>query len=166
MASTRISGDNWRLRKRLQISTEEGRYLLNVPGNGAGTEMPYQDDPHLRLQKWGANVHGDMMTIENHLRGQDRLLLRKDVTTSVVPAAGHTSRSRAPMFAVAESYTDQSRATDPAWVYRNLEQIPRWQYLDSNRNPQTHILNDEPFHGYIGSRMGEKDEWRQRYPVV
>ena len=54
MAFTRFNDDPCRIMKQLQESTDQGRYILNVPGNG---DKPcYIDDPYIRLQGWGANL--------------------------------------------------------------------------------------------------------------
>ena len=37
MAFTRFNDDPCRVSKQLQQSTDQGRWILNVPGNGAGT---------------------------------------------------------------------------------------------------------------------------------
>jgi hypothetical protein len=70
MAFTRFHDDPCRIKKRLQESTDQGRYILDVPGNGS---TPYYiDDPHLRLQKWGGNLMTDSINIENDLKGLTR----------------------------------------------------------------------------------------------
>ena len=55
MAFTRFSSDRDVLEKKLCESTFTGLYHLNTPGNGL--QMPFVDDPHVRLQKWGANLY-------------------------------------------------------------------------------------------------------------
>jgi hypothetical protein len=67
MAFTRFNDDPCRIMKQLQESTDQGRYILNVPGNG---DKPcYIDDPYIRLQGWGANLMSNSINIENELRG-------------------------------------------------------------------------------------------------
>ena len=54
MAFTRFKYDEGRTKKELQQSTDSGRWVLNVPGNG---DTPcYMEDPHIIPQKWGANL--------------------------------------------------------------------------------------------------------------
>jgi hypothetical protein len=72
MAFTRFSSDRAVLEKRLAESTFTGIYHLTTPGNGL--KMPFIDDPHIRLQKWGANLQTNGLNIENELRGTTRLL--------------------------------------------------------------------------------------------
>ena len=66
MSFTRFSYDEERVRKDLQQSTDPGRYMLNVPG--PGENMPMQDCPFIRLQKWGANYTPNLVHVENELR--------------------------------------------------------------------------------------------------
>ena len=54
MASTRFHDDRCRVEKALQESTDPGRYMLNVPGNGS--KPCFMEDPHIRLQGWDANL--------------------------------------------------------------------------------------------------------------
>ena len=54
MAFTRFKYDDCRTKKSLQQSTDVGKWILNVPGNG---DKPcYMNDPHIILQKWGGNL--------------------------------------------------------------------------------------------------------------
>ena len=66
MASTRISNDKLRIYKNLQQSTDVGRHVLNVPGNGL--DVPFIEDPHVRMQLWGANHVTDIVGVENSLK--------------------------------------------------------------------------------------------------
>jgi hypothetical protein len=72
MAFTRFSNDKDVIQKRLCESTFNGIYHLNTPGNGV--DMPYVNDSHIRLQKWGANLRTNTLDIENDLRGMTRKL--------------------------------------------------------------------------------------------
>ena len=49
MASTRFNSDPCRISKKLQQMTDQGRYVMNVPGNG--TKPYYVEDPQIRIQK-------------------------------------------------------------------------------------------------------------------
>ena len=48
MASTRFYYDPSRTKKQLQQSTDPGRWILNVPGNGANP--CYMEDPQIIIQ--------------------------------------------------------------------------------------------------------------------
>ena len=67
MAFTRFKYDDSRTMKELQQSTDQGRWILNVPGNG--TKPHYMEDPNIRIQKWGGNLMTNHVDIENSLRG-------------------------------------------------------------------------------------------------
>ena len=72
MSLTNIRNDPNRLAKEMQIFTEEGRYQLAVPG--PGSNVPFQEDPFIRLQKWGANMHTQGINIDSDLKGLTRSL--------------------------------------------------------------------------------------------
>ena len=72
MAFTRFNYDESRTRKKLQQSTDIGNYHLNVPGNG--TQPFYIEDPTIRIQKWGGNLHTNMIDIDSNLKGIDKPL--------------------------------------------------------------------------------------------
>ena len=78
MAFTRFNYDDARTKKKLQEATDSGRYVLNVPGNGA--EPTFFDDPYIRVQKWGANlrevINGGPIDIDSDLSGRTRQLTK------------------------------------------------------------------------------------------
>ena len=155
MSFTRFHDDPCRIMKQQQEATDQGKWILNVPGNG---EKPYyMMDPSIRLQKWGANLMTNVTNLESSLFGLDRNLTRdcnpqnnyKDVN---IP----TSQVEYPMCA---PFTDQSRVTNPAWWYRDLEQ-PNWDYL--HFNPQENICMS--FQNNINTRILEKDTHVTKIP--
>jgi hypothetical protein len=72
--------------KRLQQQTDPGRWILNVPGNGA--DPCYIEDPQIIIQKWGANLRTNTINLESELRGVSKPLSRdclgKDYTNVIV----------------------------------------------------------------------------------
>ena len=70
MSFTRFHDDEARIKKRLEESTFQGRYFLNVPG--PGMDLAFHEDPQLRLQKWGANLHNNTVNLESDLHGLTR----------------------------------------------------------------------------------------------
>ena len=74
MAFTRFNYDDARTMKLLQESTGPGRYAINTPGQGA--DLPLYEDPHIRLQGWGANLmgvhNGHAIDIASDLDGRSR----------------------------------------------------------------------------------------------
>jgi len=149
MACTRFYYDNCRTKKQLQQSTDPGRWILNVPGNGANP--CYIEDPQIIIQKWGANLRTNTINLESELHGVNRQLNRdclgKDnyVLYNVPnePIKYPTCKTL---------YTDQSRATHPAWWYRDLEQVD-WSYPPINPQENTCF----PFQNNLSTRILEKD---------
>jgi hypothetical protein len=149
MACTRFYYDPCRTKKQLQQSTDPGRWILNVPGNG---ENPcYIEDPQIIIQKWGANLRTNTINLESDLLGVNRHLSRdclgKDNYTSFnvpnEPIKYPTCNAL---------YTDQSRTTNPVWWYRDLEQVD-WYYPPLNPQENTCL----PFQNNLSTRILEKD---------
>ena len=145
MAFTRFSSDQAVLEKRLAESTFTGIYHLNTPGNGL--KMPFIDDPHIRLQKWGANLQTNGLTIENELRGATRLLKSDYQLYNKTPI--ETSKK---FYDNSTFYIDESRASCPAWLFRDKTQY-RPHILD--KNPQYNVFYS--FENNQATRMLEKD---------
>ena len=153
MANTRIFYDPCRTIKNLQQATGPGRHTLNVPGNG---ETPdYMEDPHIRIQGWGANLRTNCINLESDMRGLTRSLNRdclgKDnYEVNAVP----TERIRYP--SNNQLYTEQSRAIMPAWTARDLEQVD-WYTLPLD--PQENTC--KPFLNNLSTRILEKDYYNK-----
>lgn len=150
MANTRFNYDFARTSKLLQESTGPGKYMLNTPGNGEN--MPFVADPQIRLQRWGANLYTNPIDVDSELIGLNRV--------------GHKTyrnkNSKPNKYGVASApITDETRATHPAWAYRDLEQT-RWEYplLD----PQEHTCMT--FQNNVNTRMLEKDNFVPNVPVL
>lgn len=153
MSNTRFFYDPSRTTKSLQQSTDPGRYILNVPGNGDRPD--YIEDPHIRIQKWGANIRTNSVNLESDLRGMSRQLgrdcLGKDnYETNVVRSDPISYPSTAKLT------TEQSRAIMPAWTARDLEQVD-WYTLPLDPQENTCI----PFLNNLDTRMLEKDHFTQ-----
>lgn len=153
MASTRFYDDDARIRKRLQQSTDVGRYMLNVPG--VGDTIPYVNDPHWRLTEWGANLRhvsrGHPVDIDSDLMGLTRNINKDCVGDDYRKHQVHTQEQQYPTVG---GLTDETRATHPAWMYRDLEQT-RWYPL--HLNPQEHTCI--PFYNNLSSRIIQKNEY-------
>lgn len=156
MAFTRFHDDPCRIQKQLQESTWAGRYMLNVPGNG--TTPYYIEDPHIRLQKWGANLTTNTINVESDLRGLTRSInkdcLRKD---NYEDHKVQFSKVNYPQ--LKSSVSDETRATHPAWMYRDLEQA-NWHYLPLNPQENTCM----PFNNNLNTRILEKDYYVAKVP--
>lgn len=157
MSFTRFHDDPHRMKKQAEESSFQGKYALNTPG--PGDNMPFQEDPQLRLQRWGANLMTQTVNIESDLRGMTRKLNRDVLGLNEYKKAEVDGRPVS--YPVAESFVDESRATHPAWMFRDLEQ-PRWE--QPFLNPQAHL--EKGFHDNIQTRILEKDYFVPKIPVV
>jgi hypothetical protein len=154
MAFTRFHDDPCRVQKQLQETTDIGRYIMNVPGNG---ENPYYvNDPHIRMQKWGANLMTNSINLESDLFGLSRNL-NKDCTDvnqyNLKNPKGNTISCP-----TIKTITDQSRSTHPAWLYKDLEQN---NFKILHLNPQENACI--PFNYNLNTRSIEKDSYVPNY---
>lgn len=130
MSFTRFHDDPARIQKQLQETTALGRYQLERPG--PGPHVPYIDDPQIRLQQWGANLRNNTANLETDLIGLNRKL-----THGIQEYNSKTPISTPKQFpAMDAAITDESRATHPAWMFRDLEQA-HWGY--SFHDVQSHV---------------------------
>jgi hypothetical protein len=155
MAFTRFHDDPCRINKQLQESTGLGRYMLNVPGNGS--KPLYMDDPFIRMQKWGGNLMTNTVNLESDLFGLSRSANRDDIETNEY-RINAVKTKKVEYQSVAPS-TDQSRATHPAWEYRDLEQT-KWSILPLDPQENTCFT----FQNNLSTRILEKDIFVAKAP--
>ena len=150
MAFTRFHDDPCRITKQLQEITGLGRYQLNVPGNG---DKPcYMDDPFIRMQKWGGNLMTNVVNLESDLFGMTRSANRDYLNqNNYIKKAVHTEKVQYP---VCQPSTDQSRATHPAWLSRDLEQV-NWYILPLDPQENTCMR----FQNNMSTRIMDKDNY-------
>jgi len=142
MSFTRFHDDPARIQKQLQEMTGVGRYQLMRPG--PGNNAPFIDDPHIRLQQWGANLHNNGAYLETDLIGVNRKLTHGiQLYNSKTPVTNMHNYS-----SLDSSFTDESRATHPAWMFRDLEQ-PHWGYSFHDVQAHTEI----PFDNNLNARL-------------
>ena len=158
MANTRFNYDDARTKKALQQSTDPGKWVLNVPGNGANP--CYMEDPQIIIQKWGGNLRTNTINLESDLRGVNRQIgrdcLGKDNYKS------YNVQNEAIQYPTCNNlFTEQSRATNPAWWYRDLEQVD-WQFPPLNPQLNTCI----PFQNNLSTRVLEKDYFTPKRDCV
>lgn len=149
MSFTRFHDDPARIQKKLHEMTAIGKYIMNVPGNGS--QMNFVEDPHIRLEKWGANLSKNAIDIESDLRGQTRGLQRDCVQYQETSATNNVT-----YYGTTSSYVEQSRSIAPAWELRDVEQQ---RYTDLPFDPQAHVVI--PFNNNLQTRMLEKDYYKQ-----
>ena len=158
MASTRFKYDDARTIKSLQQSTDPGRWILNVPGNG---DKPcYMEDPQIIPQKWGGNLRTNTIDLESDLRGVNRHISRDCL------GKDEYQKYNVPNYAIqyptcSQLTTEQSRATNPAWWYRDLEQN-NFEYPPLN--PQLNVCL--PFQTNLSTRVLEKDYFTPKRDCV
>jgi hypothetical protein len=157
MAFTRFHDDPNRIKKQNIESSFTGRYMLNVPGQG--TDLPFVEDPHIRLQHWGANLRYDTVNLESDLRGLTRQLNRDNQDTNNYKQFSQEPSSIS--YKTAEPFVQETRASHPAWMYKDLEQR-RWDtpYL----NPHNGL--EKSFQENLQTRNLEKDNFIRKVPVV
>lgn len=155
MSFTRFHDDPARIAKQLDEMTYTFRYQLDTPG--PGVQLPFIEDPQFRLQRWGANMWSESTNLESDLMGLGRPLNHdydrsyKDLDTKRGYQISFPTMSGA--------VTDESRATHPAWMYRDLQQH-RWEtpFL----NPQASVHTERM--ASVNSRIVSKDEYVCRLP--
>ena len=153
MSFTRFHDDPCRIIKQNQQMTDQGRWILNVPGNG---DKPcYISDPQIIPQKWAGNLWTNSIDIQSALLGL-HLPLSRD-------CLGNNNKIQEKVFTKPITYpvceqltTEQSRTTNPAYLYRDLEQVD-WYYLPLD--PQENVFL--PFHHNLNTRILEKDYFQR-----
>lgn len=150
MSFTRFHDDSARINKQNEMMSYSIRYQLDRPGNGL--DLPFQEDPNIRLQYWAANMRDNSINVENDLRGMTRKLNRDLVDAN--DYVKHSASSYAYSYNNKQPFVEESRASHPAWMYKDLEHS-RWE------NPFLNPLNGiEPeFARNINTRIIEKDHF-------
>ena len=152
MAFTRYHDDECRIEKQLQESTDQGRYILNVPGNGVN--MPFIDDPHIRMQYWGANLTNNTVNLESDLRGLTRRMNRDCIDVNNY-RRHEVSVEKREYSRYDKTITEQPRAINPAWNLRGLDRMNLDYPL---LNPQENTCLQ--FQNNISTRILEKDYYQ------
>ncbi len=150
MAFTRFNYDDSRTKKALQQSTDPGKWILNVPGNNL--DFCYIEDPQIIIQKWGANLRTNTINLESELKGVNRQINGRDCLGKDNYINYNVPNQAIKYPSCNNLFTDQSRATHPAWWYRDLEQVD-WGYPPLNPQVNTCL----PFQNNLSTRILEKD---------
>jgi hypothetical protein len=115
------------------------------------------EDPYIRAQLWAGNIMTNSVDIETELFGLSRKLNRDsadnyhhDDRASV--ATRTNSMIQCPVRG--GSAVEQSRATHPAWMLRDVEQ-DNWKML--HFDPQENVFM--PFFNNLNTRIIEKDRF-------
>lgn len=150
MSFTRFHDDPARIKKQLQENTYLGRYQLDKPG--PGDELPFLEDPNIRLQGWGANLRINTTQLESELKGLTRKLNHDLVILNNYQNCGTTDIGDKQYYNTNKPFVEESRSTHPAWMYRNVD-VERWE--SPWINPLVGI--EKPFNTNIQTRILEKD---------
>ena len=130
MSFTRGHDDTARIRCALAATASAYDYMTDVPGTGH--TPPYVNDPHIRMQKWGANLRSGCSDIESGLRTLG-LPLTRDCTNNLKSFAQGLPLS----YESSGQWTDETRATHPAWKYRGLDGCRSdYLFVDPQRNAE------------------------------
>ena len=155
MSFTRFNYDQARTFKKIQESTGPGRYLLNTPDVvPKGYKLPlYCDDPHIRLQGWGANLRknektGSTIDIDSYLLGYNNFNTLDYKQNPTIETNELKTQKTA-------QFTDESRATNPPREYRvvKIDRINNLYEVDDQRH---HYM---PFTNNVDSRELAKKEY-------
>jgi len=157
MSSTRFHYDNARIKEQNTKQTYVGRYQLDVPGQGS--KMPFLEDPQFRLQQHGANLTTNKTDLESDFRGLTRNLNRDLLNENNYEKNAINTMPLS--YGNAQSYTQESRVSHPAWIYKDLEQS-RWEIPIIN--PQLLANLEKPFDSNLSSRITEKDSHKPIIP--
>ena len=151
MAFTRFHDDAGRIYKNLEQSTFSGRYMLDTPG--PGSQLPFMEDPQLRVQRWGANMWTDSTNLESELRGLG-MPLSHDYDRTYQQAK--LSQGAQVAYSSSDVHVDESRSSHPAFMYRDLEQS-RWEA--PILNPQAVV--EKKFVDNLNTRILAKDHFHR-----
>jgi hypothetical protein len=156
MSFTRFHDDPARIKRQIEISSNQGRYQLERPGPGA--DLPYFEDPRIRLQQWGANLRNNTTLLESELFGISRKM-NKDGKYDSIDASNF---SKPYDYSTQSSFIDESRTTLPAWTFRE-HKTERWDM--SLHDSQSKEATEIPFETNSSTRISEKDQFAKvHYP--
>lgn len=152
MALTSIRNEPCRIKKELQQMTDMGRYQIATPGPGAN--VGFAEDPHIRLQKWGANLRTNTINTESDLLG-----LTRSLTKDCTPLNNYQAMSvqnEQLNYSTIEPTTQETRAENPAWTLLDQSNT-RWDF--PLENPQQHINKSPCQYGGKSSRIEQVNSY-------
>jgi hypothetical protein len=154
MAFTRFHDDPCRITKQLQQMTDQGRWVIDVPGNG---DKPcFILDPQIIPQKWGANLLTHSIDVQSYLLGIDKGLNRDCIDQNKYKRLKVQTSPISYPYCDTFLTTEQSRAIMPAWTARDLPQNHTYILLN---DPQKNT--ELPFNNYVSTRILEKDNFKR-----
>jgi hypothetical protein len=157
MAFTRFRDDPCKINIQNQQSTDQGRWILNTPGNG---DKPYyMEDPHIISQKWGGNLWSNATDVHSYLLGlQQRAgkdCLGKEKMGQIYPSINSSPN----LYPTSSNLTtEQSRAIAPSWTVRDMRQV-HFNSLPLNPQENTTLI----FPNNLNTRILEKDAFDMKF---
>jgi len=148
MSFTRFHDDPCRIKKQLEESTFEGRYMIDKPGNGS--KPCYMEDPYIRLQQWGGNLQTNTINLESNLLGLSRPLNNDCIDKNNYE--NYNVKSNKIDYPNCKPFVEQPRTINPPWTLLDLE---KYNFDYPLFNPQANVCM--PFNNNLSSRILEKD---------
>lgn len=152
MSSTRFNNDISRIVKRNQEQTDIGRWVLNTPGHGV--QPHYYEDPHIRLQHWGANLRENVHPIDIASDLDGRMRQASKWCPSHLYPNKTLNKTEPKSYPIMEAYTHDTRTTHPSFLYRDLQQHRK---IPLHFNPQDHVHSLLSFENRINTRNEARD---------
>ena len=158
MSFTRIHDEPCRIKKELQQMTDIGRYMIDKPGPGA--DVGFVEDPHIRLQGWGANLRTNTINAESDLLGLTRSLTKDSVDLNQHNKMRTNNEELS--YGTTFGYTEETRAILPPWTTKDARiDNDRWNIL--HKDPQQHIQISTPDYGGVSTRVQNKKNYGKKY---
>jgi len=157
MSFTRFHDDPNRILMQVEDSAYSGNYYLNMPG--PGVNLPFIEEPQMRMQTWGANLRDNAINLESDLFGMSRRLNRDEIEVNDYQKTAANAPEN--YYESTQPFIEESRASHPAWMYKDLEHS-RWE--SPFLNPQNGL--EMRFPSNIQTRIIEKDAFVPTIPVV
>jgi hypothetical protein len=136
----------------LREQTYINRYMLDVPG--PGNNLPFIDDPFIRIQKWRGNLMTNIVSVEGDLLGLTRNLNKDSIKDNNY--IDHAVKTKSVNYPVVNPLTEQPRATHPAWTDREIDQS-NWNIL--SKNQQSNVFMK--FDNNIDTRLNEIEMYQK-----
>ena len=130
--------------------TDMGRYQIITPGPGAN--VGFVEDPHIRLQKWGANLRTNTINTESDLMG-----LTRSLTRDCSPLNNYDMwkvNNESLNYGTIDPTTQETRADNPAWTLLDQTNM-RWDFPLINH--QQHINTYPIQYAGLSSRIQQKN---------
>jgi hypothetical protein len=157
MAFTRFRDDPCRINIQNQQSTDQGRWILNTPGNG---DKPYfMEDANIISQKWGGNLWSNATDVQSYLMGLHNPA-GKDCLGKEKPFNTIYEKTPSPNVypSTNDLFTEQSRAIAPSWTVRDIQQVkPNYLHFNPQENTNMNFPNN------LNTRILEKDAFDAKF---